>query len=280
MTPDRSAFRFHFPENSLAGRVVLLAGGSGGLGSATAFLLAREGARLLIGYRSNRSRAEALQKALAPFRTTVELVEGDLNAPEVAAEYIRRATELGPLAGVAIFAGASARSGASTLSVSSVLSESSAKSAEAEAKRLEDSWNANFAGPYRLAHRAAQEMAAQGTAGSIVVVATMQAVAPFEKSVAYAAPKVALVHAARVLAYEFGGASNICVNVVAPGVTTAGMAEASVASGKYERFVQEKIIPRYGRAEDVARVARFLLEPDSYMTGQVITVDGGLTLRR
>jgi NAD(P)-dependent dehydrogenase (short-subunit alcohol dehydrogenase family) len=108
----------------------------------------------------------------------------------------------------------------------------------------------------------------------------MQAVAPFEKSAAYAAPKAALVHAARALAHEFGGAANICVNVVAPGVTTAGMAAASVESGKYERFVKEQIVPRYGRAEDVARAVRFFLEPDSYVTGQVLTVDGGLTLRR
>ena len=40
------------------------------------------------------------------------------------------------------------------------------------------------------------------------------------------------------------------------------------------------MIPRFGRPEDVARVVRLLLEPDSYLTGQVITVDGGLTLRR
>jgi NAD(P)-dependent dehydrogenase (short-subunit alcohol dehydrogenase family) len=40
------------------------------------------------------------------------------------------------------------------------------------------------------------------------------------------------------------------------------------------------VVPRFGRAEDVARTVLFLLEPDSYITGQVITVDGGLTLRR
>jgi NAD(P)-dependent dehydrogenase (short-subunit alcohol dehydrogenase family) len=39
-------------------------------------------------------------------------------------------------------------------------------------------------------------------------------------------------------------------------------------------------IPRFGRAEDVARAARFFLEPDNYVTGQVLVVDGGLTLRK
>ncbi len=40
------------------------------------------------------------------------------------------------------------------------------------------------------------------------------------------------------------------------------------------------MIPRFGRPEDVARVVRLLLEPDAYLTGQVIAIDGGLTLRR
>jgi NAD(P)-dependent dehydrogenase (short-subunit alcohol dehydrogenase family) len=271
LTEATSEFQFQLPQNSLAGKVVLLAGGSGGLGSATAFLLAREGAQLIIGYRSNRTRAEALRNSLTQFAGTVQLVEGDLNEAGVVERYISQAAKLGALTGVAVFAGDPARS------VSSGFSESSD---ESEMRRLEDSWKANFAGPYRLARRAAQQIVSQGTAGSIVLVATMQAIVPFEKSVAYAAPKAALAHAARVLAYEFGGANNICVNVVAPGVTTAGMAQASVAGGKYERFVGDKIIPRYGRAEDVARAVRFLLEPDSYITGQVITVDGGLTLRR
>jgi hypothetical protein len=65
---------------------------------------------------------------------------------------------------------------------------------------------------------------------------------------------------------------------VAPGVMQAGMAEASIASGKYERYLREDVIPRYGKAADIARAVRFLLEPDSYVTGQVLSVDGGITL--
>jgi NAD(P)-dependent dehydrogenase (short-subunit alcohol dehydrogenase family) len=68
------------------------------------------------------------------------------------------------------------------------------------------------------------------------------------------------------------------VNVVAPGVMDAGMAQASIASGKYARYIEENAIPRYGAALDVARAVRFFLEPDNYVTGQVLVVDGGLTL--
>jgi len=67
---------------------------------------------------------------------------------------------------------------------------------------------------------------------------------------------------------------------VNPGVTTAGMAQASVASGKYEAYLQQGAISRYGTAEDIARAIRFFLEPDGYVTGQLLVVDGGLTLRR
>jgi len=58
------------------------------------------------------------------------------------------------------------------------------------------------------------------------------------------------------------------------------MALASIEAGKYDPYVENGVIARFGRPEDVARVVRLLLEPDAYLTGQVITVDGGLTLRR
>jgi len=113
--------------------------------------------------------------------------------------------------------------------------------------------------------------------GALVLLATMQAVGAFPSSLNYAAPKAALVHAARILAQQW---NRVRVNVVAPGATIAGMAAASVQSGKYDRFVATGAIQRFGHAEDVARAVRFFLEPDNYITGQTLVVDGGLTLRR
>jgi Dehydrogenases with different specificities (related to short-chain alcohol dehydrogenases) len=121
-------------------------------------------------------------------------------------------------------------------------------------------------------------MKSAGMPGSIVLFSTMQAVALFPGSTAYAGAKGALLHAALILAKECRGATDIRVNVICPGVNAAGMAEASIASGKYQRYIDDGIIPRYGRAGDVARAVRFFLEPDNYVTGQVLTVDGGLTL--
>ena len=128
------------------------------------------------------------------------------------------------------------------------------------------------------AREAADRMKAANTPGAVVLIATMQAVALFPGSTAYAASKAALLYAARILAKECRGPANIRVNIVSPGVTAAGMAESSIASGKYDRYLKEGTIHRFGRAEDIARAVRFFLEPDNYVTGQVLSVDGGLTL--
>jgi pteridine reductase len=84
-----------------------------------------------------------------------------------------------------------------------------------------------------------------------------------------------LIHTARILAKQWP----IRVNVVAPGVNSAGMAEQSVRSGKYNFYLDKRIIPRWGHPKDVARAILFFLEPDNYVTGQILTVDGGLSLK-
>ncbi len=231
---------------------IILAGGAGGLGSETARLLAGGDFRLIVSYRANAGRASNL-------KDVATIVQADLTAAADRARLLDAATNL---YGLAVFTGDPSR-------------VSDPAQLEAAMRRSHD---VNFLGPMLLAREAADRMKAQGTPGAIVLFSTMQAVALFPGSTAYGAQKAALLHGAKILAKECRGSANIRVNVICPGVNAAGMAEASIASGKYERYIKDGVIPRYGKALDVARAVRFFLEPDNYITGQVLTIDGGLTL--
>jgi len=238
--------------DALRAREIVLAGGSGGLGSAVLPLLVAEGARVVVSYRANRERAKR-------WSAQARIVEADLASEADRHKLLDAAPEI---YGLVVFAGDPARVPAGADPHDAMLR----------------SHEVNYLGPILLAREAAERMKAAGAAGAIVLMATMQAGTLFPGSTAYAAQKAALVYAARILAKECRGPMNIRVNVVSPGVTAAGMAEASIASGKYDRYLKDGVIPRYGRAEDVARAVRFFLEPDNYVTGQVLGVDGGMGL--
>jgi NAD(P)-dependent dehydrogenase (short-subunit alcohol dehydrogenase family) len=256
-------FQFHFPEKPLAGKTVVVAGGTGGLGAATVALLAREGARLIVGYRENKTRAADLCAAMEKnFGAHLILIEGDIAEKSVRGRYLQAIEiEKSPLACAAIFPGDPARVALPDLDRDSMLA----------------SFETNCVGPLLLARDLGELMEKGPAGGSIILLATMQAVAAFPSSLNYAVPKSALAHAARILAQQW---SRVRVNVLAPGATIAGMAAASVQSGKYDRHISSGAVNRFGRPEDVARAVRFLLEPDNYITGQTLLVDGGLTLRR
>jgi NAD(P)-dependent dehydrogenase (short-subunit alcohol dehydrogenase family) len=232
--------------------MIVVAGGGSGLGAATVELLLAEGAEVVVSYKLRRER-------VAPFEGRAKLVQADLTRAEERARLLDAAPGL---YGLAVFTGDPAR----------------ARSAAELEQAMAHSQAVNYVGPAMLAREAAERMRAAGTHGAIVLLSTMQAVAVFPGSTAYAGAKVALLQAAKILAKECRGGTDIRVNVICPGVNAAGMAEASIASGKYESYITNGVIPRYGRPEDVARAARLFLEPDGYITGQVLTVDGGLTL--
>jgi NAD(P)-dependent dehydrogenase (short-subunit alcohol dehydrogenase family) len=258
--------RFDLNRKALAGRVVLVPGGAGGLGAAITALLLQDGALPVVAYRSQRGRALAFQQKLQDlYGGPVTLVEADVATPEGRRKAMEAArTVKGEIYGLVAATGDPAR----------------VKPEELDGEKLHASFALNFEAPVLLARACAEEMKVRSTHGAIVLLSSMQGVHPFEASLAYAGPKAALVHAARILAKEYGGKTDIRVNVVAPGATIAGMARASIESGKYDPYIDDGAIARFGRPEDVARVVRLLLEPDSYITGQVVTVDGGLTLRR
>ena len=233
-------------------KTVILAGGSGGLGAAAARQVAERGFIPVIGYRQNRERAESLAREVSG-----RAAEGDILQSSGRSALIDTARRAGELYGLAVFVGDPARVPIEKASVDD----------------LTASFQTNFAGPVLLARDFA---AALGDGdGAIVLFSTMQGIGVFPGSTVYAAPKAALVHAARILAKQW----KVRVNVVAPGVNDAGMAEQSVRSGKYNGFLEKDVIPRFGKPEDIARAVLFFLEPDNYVTGQVLTVDGGLSLK-
>jgi NAD(P)-dependent dehydrogenase (short-subunit alcohol dehydrogenase family) len=237
--------------DTLRAREIVLIGGSGGLGSATAHTLAAEGAHLVVTYRADAERAAALASIATILRADVTSAGDRTSALDRAPN----------LYGLVVFAGDPSR-----VSDPAVMEQT-----------MRRSYEVNCLGPLMAAREAAVRMKGQGAAGAIVLVSTMQAVALFPGSSAYAAPKSALIHGARILAKEYR-ADNVRVNVIAPGVMQAGMALPSIASGKYNSYLENHVIARFGRAEDVAGAVRFLLAPDNYVTGQVLSVDGGITL--
>jgi NAD(P)-dependent dehydrogenase (short-subunit alcohol dehydrogenase family) len=242
----------------MKGKSFILAGGSGGLGAAVAQGIAARGGVPIIGCRSNGDRAHKLaQELLAQYGVPAPVVVGDILDDAVRRELVHVAQQAGELYGLVPLVGNPAR----------VPIENAAES------DLLDSMRVNFVGPVLLARDFASHIAEREA--SIVFVSTMQGVAVFVNSTVYAAPKAALVHTAKILAKQW----KFRVNVVAPGVNNAGMAEQSIRSGKYNSFIEKQIIPRFGNAADVARAILFFLEPDNYITGQVLTVDGGLSVK-
>jgi NAD(P)-dependent dehydrogenase (short-subunit alcohol dehydrogenase family) len=251
-------------DDHLGGRTVLVAGGAGGLGAAISARLMQGGADLVLGFAHDAERAAAVKEALeAQYDGEVRLAQADI-ATDAGRAAVLQAVDEPSLYGAVVCVGDPARVAPEDLNI----------------EALEGAMRLNYTGPILLARGCAEILARNGTSGALVLLSSMQGVAAFPGSLAYSGPKSALVQAGRILAQEYGGARDIRVNVVAPGVTESGMALTSIASGKYDPYVDGGVIPRFGYPEDVARSVWFFMAPDNYVTGQTLVVDGGLTLRR
>lgn len=144
----------------------------------------------------------------------------------------------------------------------------------------------NFVAPFAMMQLAGERMRARGQ-GAMVAVASTLAFSPAPSTSAYAASKAALVAAVRSFALEL--APTVRANVVAPGVVDTDMVRAprKALASEDEREAQvcaqlealRELHPlgRLGQPGDVAGAVLFLLEA-SWVTGSVLTVDGGLTL--
>jgi NAD(P)-dependent dehydrogenase (short-subunit alcohol dehydrogenase family) len=131
-----------------------------------------------------------------------------------------------------------------------------------------------------IKHEAAR-LIAQGTGGSIINVASLNAIQPTEGFAAYCSAKAGVAMLTKVAALELGR-HKIRVNAVGPGLihtpATAGMTSIP---GLEDAFINEAPIGRAGEPEDVAKLATYLASDDSsLMTGQTLYIDGGASLKK
>ncbi len=135
-----------------------------------------------------------------------------------------------------------------------------------------------FKGPYFFLQAFAAAMEKSG--GSIITMSSASVHALLQHHAAYIATKAASEALVRCFANEFGR-RKIKVNAIAPGLTESPMTATEMnLPGLREAFEREYPLGRIGTSEDVANAALWLASDESFVTGQVLQVNGGLTLRR
>jgi NAD(P)-dependent dehydrogenase (short-subunit alcohol dehydrogenase family) len=136
-----------------------------------------------------------------------------------------------------------------------------------------------FKGPYFFLQAFVGRMAKLG-GGSVITISSASVHALLHHHAAYIATKAAGEALVRCFANEFGG-KGVKVNALAPGLTESPMTAREMSlPGLRETFIKEYPLGRIGDGLDVANAALWLATDESFVTGQVLQVNGGLTLRR
>jgi len=137
----------------------------------------------------------------------------------------------------------------------------------------------NLVGTFTMARAAARRMRDANVHGSIVNITSMNGVAPGPNGGAYGATKAGIALLTQQMAIEWGPCG-IRVNAIAPGLILAGMSDPIYADPEIREARESKVpLGRLGTADDIASLVVFLASADaSYITGQNILVDGGVTM--
>jgi 3-oxoacyl-[acyl-carrier protein] reductase len=243
----------------LRDRVCVVTGSTGGIGLATARMLAEEGAKVVT---SGRSEAPGVGEALH--------VVGDLSDPEAPAELIRRATELGPVACLVNNVGIAYQTDFDTLTD----------------EQWDEMWQLNVMSYIRTIRAALPEL--RGRGGSIVNVSSTAGKRPSTSMPNYTVTKAAVLSLSRLVA-DLYAKDGIRCNAVAPGptATDAWLARGGLADQQAERTgksrdeVLEAVasgrpLGRLAEPDEIAAVIVFLCsDRASYVTGSAWSADGG-----
>lgn len=146
-------------------------------------------------------------------------------------------------------------------------------------EQLDKITDLQFKGSFFFLQVFADQLSQQG-GGSIVQISSASVYCPLFHHAAYIGTKAGADAVMRCFANEFGR-NSVKINSIAPGLTATPMTQKEVAMpGLVDAFTKEYPLGRIGTSEDVANAALWLASDESFVTGQVIQANGGLTLRR
>ncbi|WP_328720720.1 SDR family oxidoreductase [Streptomyces sp. NBC_00247] len=245
---------FLFPEGTRA----LVTGASRGIGAATALALAEHGCDVVLNYHSSAAKAESVAEQIRALGREALLVQADVgDEAQVMAMFKRIRTEWGPVQVAVLNSGVTADGHLAAMS----------------SAKWQEVIGTNLTGSFLTAREATKQMYASG--GSIVLIASTSGIAGRAGQANYAASKGGVISLAKTLSYEVAP-RGIRVNVVAPGFIDTDMVK-KVPPAHLKEALQVIPLGRTGTPAEVAQAAVFMASSAaSYITGKVLTVDGGM----
>jgi 3-oxoacyl-[acyl-carrier protein] reductase len=240
------------PFCSLDGKVALVTGASRGIGQAIAVELARAGASVIVGYRSGSEEAEAVAKEIGG-----RAVQADVAEPDEARRLVEAAGDLDILVNNA------------GLTRDTLL-----------ARMSDDDWrtviDTNLGGAFNTCRAAVRGMMRRRS-GSIVNISSIVGLRGNPGQTNYSASKAGIIGFTKALARELGS-RGVRANVVAPGYVSTRLTDV-IADELKEQMLAATPLGRFGDPEDIAAAVRFLCSDEaSFITGEVLLVDGGLAM--
>ncbi len=243
------------PDQPLSGKSALVTGGARRIGRQIALTLASAGADVTITYRASEAEAEQTTKAIEALGRSALAVQCDVRS-EVA---VRDAV------GAAL-----AFHGRLDLLVNNAAVFESAPLDQITLAQWDEVFETNARGPFLVAREALPHLRANG--GRIVNIGSLGGVHAWAGHAHYCSSKAALHMLTQAMAKAF--APEVSVNCVAPGWIELEEDNAEMAA----RFAAKTPMQRNGTAEEVARAVLFFASGPSFVTGQILAVDGGLGL--